>query len=72
MTDIQKIAKQIATELNLDRELVEKVCQFPFIFTTNVMKDEEDTHDILFNRLFKFKLKRRFKENKTLQYSPRL
>ena len=33
------------------------------------MKDGEDTRDILFNELFKFKLKRRFKEDKTRQYT---
>ena len=33
------------------------------------MKDETDTKDILFNRLFKFKLKRRYKEDKQKPYS---
>lgn len=33
------------------------------------MKDEEDTKDILFNKLLKFKLKRRFKEDKSRRYS---
>lgn len=33
------------------------------------MKDPEDTRDILFNKLFKFKLKSRFKENKNLKYN---
>ena len=27
------------------------------------MQDPDDTHDILFNKLFRFKLKSRFKEN---------
>lgn len=34
------------------------------------MKDETDYHDILFGGLFKFKLKNRFKEDKTKKYSP--
>lgn len=34
------------------------------------MKDPEDYHDILFNGLMRFKLKGRFKEDKTKQYSP--
>ena len=42
---------------------------FEFYFTTQVMKDETDTHDILFNKLFKFKLKSRYKENKQRGYS---
>lgn len=29
------------------------------------MQDDLDTHDILINKLFKFKLKSRFKQNKT-------
>lgn len=33
------------------------------------MKDEENTQDILFNELFKFKLKRRYKENKQSNYT---
>lgn len=33
------------------------------------MKDDTDTRDILFNKLFKFKLKKRFKENKTQKYT---
>jgi len=33
------------------------------------MKDPDDTKEILFNQLFKFKLKRRFKENKTQKYT---
>ena len=35
------------------------------------MKDTEDIHDILFNELFKFKLKKRYKDNKQLKYSAR-
>lgn len=27
------------------------------------MRDPEDTHDILFNKLFKFKLKSKFRNN---------
>lgn len=29
----------------------------------------EDTSDILFNKLFKFKLKRRYKDNKQKKYT---
>lgn len=35
------------------------------------MKDDQDTHDILINELFKFKLKPRFKNNKQANYSPK-
>lgn len=33
------------------------------------MKDDNDIRDILFNQLFKFKLKRRYKENKSKGYT---
>lgn len=32
------------------------------------MKDNTDIHDILINKLIKFKLKTRYKENKQLKY----
>lgn len=32
------------------------------------MQDETDTHDILINKLFKFKLKSRYKINKQTKY----
>ena len=32
------------------------------------MKDPTNTNDILLNQLFKFKLKTRYKNNKTLKY----
>ena len=43
---------------------------FQFKFITEVMKDPEDTHDVLLHKLFRFKLKSRFKENKQKDYSP--
>lgn len=32
------------------------------------MQDPTETRDILFNKLFKFKLKRRYKEDKSKEY----
>lgn len=34
------------------------------------MKDEDDITDVLINKLFRFTLKKRFKENKQRNYSP--
>lgn len=34
------------------------------------MKDDDDTKDILINKLVRFKLKGRFKKNKEGNYSP--
>jgi hypothetical protein len=69
MTDIAKVAKEVSKRTNIDKEIVEDVCKFAFLFTTDVMKDEQDVHDILFNKLFKFKLKTRYKQNKRKEYS---
>lgn len=71
MIDIEQVSKEVAKRLNLDRDLVELICKHPFEYTVEVMKDGEDYHDILFNQLFKFKLKGRFKDNKTKPYSPK-
>lgn len=66
---IEQICRKVAKELNEDYETVYKIAMFQFYFTTQVMKDETDTHDILFNKLFKFKLKSRYKQNKQKEYS---
>lgn len=44
---------------------------FEFQFIIDVMKDENDYHDILLAKLFRFTLKPRFKEDKTKDYTPR-
>ena len=68
MTDIDKVIKEVSKRLNLDRDLVDTVCKHAFQCTVDQMKSE-DTRDILFNQAFKFKLKRRYKEDKLKQYS---
>lgn len=68
MTDFEQLVKQTSKDLNEDRELVKQICQYQFKFIKDIMKDETDTHDILINKLFKFKLKKRYKENKRLKY----
>lgn len=69
MIDIEVVIKEVSKRLNLDRDLVSIVCKHPFIQTVELMKSPDVTSDILFNELFKFKLKKRYKENKTKQYS---
>ena len=68
MTNIDDVIKEVAKNLNLDRDVVNAVCKHVFQETVNIMKSE-DTSDILFNELFKFKLKRRYKEDKQRKYS---
>ncbi len=69
MIDINDVIKEVAKNTGIDKEIVDAVCKHVFEYTVQTMKDKEDTKDILFNKLFKFKLKRRFKEDKTRKYS---
>lgn len=69
MITIEDVIKEVSKRTGIDREIVSKVCKYPFEQTVETMKDPEISQDILFNQLFKFKLKRRFKENKTQKYS---
>ena len=41
-----------------------------FQFIVDVMKDQDDTRDVLINKLFRFKLKSRFKDNKNKPLIP--
>lgn len=68
MIDIDKVIKEVSKRLDLDKDLVATVCKHAFQATVDQMKGE-DTRDILFNQAFKFKLKRRYKEDKQKQYS---
>ena len=69
--NIDKVCRQIANEYDQDLDEVKRIVLFQFQFTKQVMQDEEDTHDILFNKLFRFKLKSRFKENQQNKLSPK-
>ena len=69
MIDIDHVIKEVSERTGIDKEIVKAICKHPFEYTLKLMKDNTDTRDILFNQLFKFKLKRRYKENKTNKYS---
>lgn len=69
MIDLDQVIKQVAKRLDVDRDIVNTVCKHAFKETVEIMKSEDDRRDILFNQLFKFKLKRRYKENKNQKYS---
>ena len=69
MIELDQVIKQVAKNLNVDRETVAVVCKHAFKETVEVMKSEDDCRDILFNQLFMFKLKRRYKEDKNQKYS---
>ena len=66
---IQKECNKIAKQLNEDPKLVYDIVMYQFAFTKDVMQDPEDYHDILYNKLFRFALKPRFKELKTKPYN---
>lgn len=72
MLTIDDVVKETSKRLEIDKETVDVICKHVFKFTIDVMKDPNDYHEILFNKLFKFKLKSRFKDNKTKNYSPKL
>ena len=65
---LNDICKKVSKDLNEDLGLVTEIGKFQFKFITDVMKDDTDIHDILINKLIKFKLKKRYKENKQLKY----
>ena len=69
MIDIEDIIKEVAKRTQVDKEVVSTICKHPFLQTVGMMKDDNNVQDILFNQLFKFKLKRRYKENKTNKYT---
>lgn len=68
MIDIDSVAREVSKETGYDLDIVKKVCQHVFKQTEQIMKSE-DISDILFNKLFKFKLKRRYKDNKQKEYT---
>ncbi len=68
--NIDKVCRQIAKDLNEDQNVVKQIVMHQFQFVVDVMKDEDDTRDVLINKLFRFKLKKRFKDNKQSNYSP--
>ena len=69
--EFEKICKKVAQESGEDVKLVHSIVMHQFQFIRDVMNDPMDTHDILINKLFRFKLKPRFKENKQKEYSPK-
>lgn len=70
MMNIDKVCRQITKDLNEDPNVVKQIVMHQFQFVVDVMKDEDDTRDVLINKLFRFKLKKRFKDNKQSNYSP--
>lgn len=72
MINVEDVVKEVSIRTGIDVEVVDKICKHVFKFTVDVMKDPNDYHDILFRRLFRFKLKNRFSTDKTKNYSPKI
>lgn len=64
--DIEDLCRRVAKKTGEDYDIVKQVISWVFKFTTDVMKDQNDQHDILFNKLFKFKLKKRFRHEEVI------
>lgn len=69
MITIEDVIKEVSAQTGVDKDIVSTICKHPFNCTVEAMKDDTDIRDILFNQLFKFKLKRRYKENKSNKYT---
>ena len=51
--NIDKVCRQIGRTLNEDPEIVKQIVMHQFQFVVDVMKDQDDTRDVLINKLFK-------------------
>lgn len=71
MLTIDTVIKEVSKRTKIDPEIVAAVCKHPFVTIVNIMKDETEYRDILLNGFIKFKLKRRYKEDKTKPYAIR-
>lgn len=60
MLNIDVLVKNIHKDTNIDENIIRNVCNFLFKYTKQKMLQEDKT-DILFNKLFKFKIKTKFK-----------
>lgn len=66
---VRDLIKETVKLTKQDEQLVQNIILNQFGILIKIMKDDTDVRDVLFNKLFKFKLKRRFRENKTQKYT---
>lgn len=66
---VRDLIKETVKLTKQDEQLVQNIILNQFGILIKIMKDDTDVRDILFNKLFKFKLKRRFRENKIQKYT---
>ena len=68
--NVDDICKRISKELNEPYDVIKNVVIHDYDEIYSFIKDEDDVRDILLNKLFRFKLKKKFQENKQSNYSP--
>ena len=60
------IYSSLANKYNLPYPVIEVICNSPFKFAKEVMSNDEDTKDIMFAYLFKFKLKKKYEQSSSI------
>lgn len=71
MLTIEDVIKEVSNRTQIDKELVSIVCKHPFNAIVEIMKNDDEYRDILLNGFIKFKLKSRYKKDKTKPYKVR-
>ena len=59
------IYTELANKYDLPYQVIEVICNSPFKFAKQVIADDNDDKDIMFAYLFKIKLKKKFKNERT-------
>lgn len=59
-----KIYQELSKKYNLPHQVVEIICNHPFKFASDVMSHPTDDKSIMLSYLFKFKLKKKFGNDK--------
>ena len=49
MVELDQVIKEVSDRTGVDREIVAQICKHPFLQTVELMKDEQNIQDILFN-----------------------
>ena len=60
----QNIYQQLSKKYNLPHQVIEVICNHPFMFANKVISDEEDTRTLMFSYLGKIKIKKKYEDDK--------
>lgn len=70
----QNIYTELSKKYNLPHQVIEVICNHPFLFANRVISSEDDVRTLMFSYLGKIKIKRKYeedKESKTIRTKPR-